>query len=200
MKKTKSIGKETNQPTGATEYRLNIFLFDVEPLIWREVVINSDISLAKLHRVIQIAMGWFDGHLHQFETTDGTCYGSRDSAFDPPPDLRSEASVRVADVLRNIGDELLYTYDFGDGWEHGIELLAIAVGESQRRKATCVAGARACPPEDCGGPGGYEQVLAAIRNPKDKEYEETLEWIGEGFDPEAFDIDLVNKELASLGR
>lgn len=200
MKKTTSTGKENNQPKGATEYRLNIVLFDIEPLIWREVVINSDISLAKLHRVIQIVMGWFDGHLHQFETPDGTCYGPRDPEFDPPHDLLNEAKARVADVLRDSGDKLLYTYDFGDGWDHKIELLGIAVAKSQRRGTTCLAGARACPPEDCGGSGGYERFLEIIGNPKHKEHKEMLEWIGGGFDPEAFDIDLVNEELASLGK
>jgi hypothetical protein len=88
-----------------------------------------------------------------------------------------------------------YTYDFGDNWRHVIQVEKVLAAEPGARYPRCVGGKRACPPEDCGGPWGYGDFLEAISNPKHPEHEDMLEWAGDEFDPEAFDLEAVNEEL-----
>lgn len=102
------------------------------------------------------------------------------------------------DQIVSEGDKLIYEYDFGDGWEHKIRIEKILPAEKGKRYPVCLAGKRACPPEDCGGPPGYERLLEVLRDPKHEEYEETLEWLGGPFDPEAFDVNEVNRMLKSV--
>jgi len=165
-------------------YQLKITLKESRPPIWRRFQVRSDVTLAKLHRIIQEVMGWFDGHLHQF-IVGRIYYGVPDP--DDLSETRDERKVRLDQILSVPGRKIVYEYDFGDGWEHEIVLEKILSPDPKTRYPRCLDGARACPPEDCGGIYGYADFLEAIRNPEHEEHEEMLEWIGGEFDPEHFD-------------
>lgn len=176
-------------------YQLKITLKDSRPPIWRRFQVRSDVTLAKLHRIIQEVMGWFDGHLHQF-IVGRIYYGVPDP--DDLSETRDERKVRLDQILSVAGRRIVYEYDFGDGWEHTIVLEKILAPDSKARYPRCLDGARACPPEDCGGIYGYADFLEAIGNPEHEEHEEMLEWIGGEFDPEEFDIVLANRGLKRI--
>ncbi|MDN5933435.1 MAG: plasmid pRiA4b ORF-3 family protein, partial [Pseudonocardia sp.] len=179
--------------TGASTYRIKVTLRGVRPPIWRRLLVPSDTTLAGLHDVLQVAMGWLDGHLHMFTVGD-RLFGPPDP--DADPGQRDEATVRLDELLRATGDRLRYEYDFGDGWEHDVVLEAVETGPSAAPR--CTAGRRACPPEDCGGPGGYAELLAALGDPGHPEHAERVEWVGPHFDPAAFDRGEIDAGLAAL--
>lgn len=173
-------------------YQLKITLNGIKPPIWRRVLIASQVDLEQLHDTIQTAMGWEDGHLHQF-VSGRKCYGLPDDDYGM--EVEDETHYKVSHLLKKEKDKIKYEYDFGDSWEHTVLLEKILPAADQGRVPRCVKGKRACPPEDCGGIWGYEEMLEVLKNPSDPEYEETLEWVGEDFDPEEFDIDEVNREM-----
>jgi len=172
-------------------YRIKVTLRHIAPPIWRRIEVPGDIKLGKLHRILQVAMGWYDSHLHAFRVGH-TSYGVPQREF--PGDYQNERNVRL-DQLVSTGAKLIYEYDFGDGWEHEIKIEKILPADPTAHYPRCTAAARACPPEDCGGPWGYQQLLEVLRDPKHEEHEETIEWIGEDFDPKVFDLDEVNAAL-----
>ena len=176
-------------------YQLKITLKESRPPIWRRFQVRSDVTLAKLHRIIQEVMGWFDGHLHQF-IVGRIYYGVPDP--DDLSETRDERKVRLDQILSVPGRKIVYEYDFGDGWEREIVLEKILSPDPKTRYPRCLDGARACPPEDCGGIYGYADFLEAIRNPEHEEHEEMLEWIGGEFDQEEFDLEAVNQSLKSI--
>jgi hypothetical protein len=124
---------------------------------------------------------------------DGQGYSDPEAEID---DNRDEVRFRLNQVTTQTRNEFQYLYDPGDGWEH--EIVVEQTVETDQRypgHAVCIDGARACPPEDCGGPGGYEDFLRAITNPKHKQHKEMRDWIGGGFDPEHFDLQEINAIL-----
>jgi len=169
-------------------YQLKITLRDIKPPVWRRVLVK-DCTLTRLHDVIQTCMGWSDSHLHAFEI-GGEQYG------EPDPDGTMETEdarrVQLSQIVAQGYKKFAYVYDFGDNWDHTIQVEKVLAPEPGVRYPCCIAGKRACPPEDCGGPPGYDDFLEAIRNPSNPEHEDMLEWIGGEFDPEAFDIEAVN--------
>jgi len=176
-------------------YQLKITLQDVEPAVWRRVLVPSDFTLYELHHVIQIAMGWEDCHLHDFTIKqERYTVPSRDD-FD---DSFDATRVQVADAVRP-RSKFVYQYDFGDRWNH-ILLVEKVVRDAALSGPICVDGARACPPEDSGGAWGYAETLEALSKPDDEETEELREWIGDDFDPELFDRDSVNQGLRRFFR
>jgi hypothetical protein len=175
-------------------YQLKINLRYLRPVIWRRIQVPADIKLHRLHDVLQLTLGWEDSHLHQF-TVKKIRYGWPDPDF--PSDIRDERKFRL-DQLAGPGDTLMYEYDFGDGWLHEIKIEKSLPTDKARHYPYCLAGKRACPPEDCGGIPGYQRLLKIIRNPKHREYEEMLDWIGEDFDPDAFDLVATNQMLWRL--
>ena len=189
---------QLESPVARSLHDLKVTLNGVEPSIWRRLSVPSEYTLADLHNVLQLAMGWTNSHLHQF-LTDGFRYCPPDPedeiAVDTPTD--DSASVRLYEVLRSPGRRLLYEYDFGDSWEHDLEVEAIRPAAKGEDGPRCTGGERACPPEDCGGYGGYENFLQAIQDLKNPEHEEMLTWSGGRFDAEAFDPRRVNKLLVA---
>lgn len=183
----------TVSPETADIFQLKITLRAIAPPIWRRVQVPADIALPRLHRVFQVVMGWTDSHLHEF-TIAGRRYGQPDPEFEDH-DVLPERNVRLGDVVLRPNTRFSYLYDFGDSWEHEVRVEKILPPESGVHYPRCVDGARACPPEDCGGFPGYEEFLAAIRDPKHPEHAEMLEWAGGRFDPEALDLDTVNRRL-----
>ncbi len=177
-----------------TIFELQITLDDTKPSIWRRVQVN-DCSLDELHEVIQICMGWEDDHMHAFEIR---AKRSRRRVADDDPDQWDPASTKLSDLLERGRDRFLYEYDFGDSWWHTITIEKTLPPEERARYPRCMEGQRACPPEDCGGPWGYWGLLEAIRDPDHESHLDMLEWCGEKFDPEAFDLEQVNRELGYL--
>jgi hypothetical protein len=181
-------------PTPPTDgsLQLRIELMDVRPAVWRQVLVPDDITMAELAEMLLAAMGWENSHLHQFRVGDES-YGTADE--DAPEDEIDEAGVTVSEAL--LGHErFALDYDFGDGWEH--EVLIERRSPSGVEFAECLEGQNACPPDDVGGPSGYEVFLAALADPAHEEHDEYLEWIGGSFDPTRFELDAVNAELRLL--
>src|SRR3989304_5644609 len=145
-------------------YEIRVQLRDIEPPIWRMLQVRPQTRLGRLHKIIQRAMGWTNSHLHLFEI-DGKPYGEGD--FDWDFDVRDYTEVKLEDVFTEGRKSFLYEYDMGDSWRHDITLLGIVEG-APGEKIACVTGARACPPEDCGGVGGYYHLLEALADPKDE--------------------------------
>lgn len=181
-------------------YVIRITLLGTKPPIWRRVAVPAGFTLAKLHDVIQSAMGWYDCHLHMFRTRDEACYTALDPEFatDWGEDVCDERRVKLCDILREPKDHCLYEYDFGDGWEHRLELQKIVAREPGKRYPMCLAGKRACPPEDSGGVWGYANILAAISDPEHPEHDEYREWLNREFDPEAFDPEQTSARLQTI--
>ncbi|MFF0818441.1 plasmid pRiA4b ORF-3 family protein [Rhodococcus sp. NPDC003318] len=188
------------EPPRPAAYHLRIDLNGVVPAVWRRLVVPSTLRLDELHPVLQSAMGWTDSHLHQWRRPDaegaGERYATRECIDDGfGEDARCEEKVRLDDVLTTEGDVLVYDYDFGDGWEHTVVLETVE-RDASPDAALCTDGARACPPEDCGGVSGYARLLEALSDPAHPEHLDLLAWVGGGFDPEACDIGTVNVLLA----
>jgi len=188
-------------PRSATgpPYQLKLSLLEIEAEVWRRLLVPRGVRLDRLHEIFQVAMGWTNSHLHEFRVGD-TRYGEPDPEYDEG-DVRDERSVRLFEVAPGVNDSFLYEYDFGDSWEHLVVVEKILTpAESPADLPVCVAGARACPPEDCGGVPGYEGFLEAIRAPAHEEHQAMLAWVGGKFDPEAFDLGKVNRQLRRLKR
>lgn len=187
--------------TGQDIYQIKVTLHGTRPPIWRRLLISADITLAKLHDVLQTAMGWENGHMHQFRV--GQRRFGQPEPTDPfmrRPRVESERTVHISALLGEPGAKMVYLYDFGDGWEHVIVLEKLLRADPNITYPACTDGQLACPPEDCGGIPGYYDLLQAIRDPNDERHEEMLDWVGDDFDPHAFSIDEINRLLSPKPR
>ncbi|MGH2726980.1 MAG: plasmid pRiA4b ORF-3 family protein [Actinomycetota bacterium] len=179
----------------AMTFDVKVTLSEIEPPIWRRLRVSETLTLDRLHIVLQIAMGWTDSHLHQFLIDDRRyALPSPEDGIDRPGD---ERKVRLSDVVK-VDSCFTYEYDFGDGWQHEVEVESVYDG-TPAVPAECLDGRRACPPEDCGGPWGYVELLEILADPSHEEHGERREWVGDDFDPEAFDLPGVNDELRRFG-
>jgi hypothetical protein len=179
-----------------TVHRLKVTLRQVKPPVWRRIEVASNIKLSELSGVLEAAMGWLGGHLHAFEA-DGVLYEIPDDDSFGFPRPRDERKARLDEVLPAAKSRMRWDYDFGDGWEHDVVVEAIEPMKSDAVYPVCVAGKRACPPDDCGGPWGYANLLAAISDPTHEEHEELTEWLPPGFESDAFDIDEATDTMRS---
>lgn len=209
---------------------LKVTLLNVEPACWRRLVVDASMSLDRLHCVLQSAFGWHGGHLHEFWTSlrsrggDFRRFGlPNEDDWDDSSALEDSTRARVAPLLGSRGAKLHYIYDFGDSWEHEIRcekviregfdtlpvppecLVAPPSPKAKRPRriwAFCHDGAGRTPPEDCGGPGGYADLLAALADPTHEEHASFREWLGleegETWDAHRFDVDALNRELARM--
>ncbi len=177
--------------------QIKVTLGGSQPPIWRRIQVRSDTTLAEFHRILQRVMGWEDAHLHRF-IIQGEQYGTSDQDAGEPRKTRDERQYRLDDVAAGAGAPFTYTYDFGDNWEHILEIEKTIPPDKSVRYPVCVAGAHACPPEDVGGIPGYENFREAIRDSQHPGHKELAEWIGGSFDPEAFDLDEVNRLLRAM--
>lgn len=174
-------------------YQLKITLLDSEPPIWRRILVKADTLLPDLHKIIQTSMGWTNSHLHQF-ISENQSYGIPDDEWDES-ETTDYSSVKLSDLISAEKEKILYEYDFGDGWEHEIILEKVLTEEDNKYYPSCIDGKRNCPPEDCGGMGGYEHLIKVIQDPNDDEHEEMKVWVGENFNPEDFNLNEVNEAL-----
>jgi hypothetical protein len=165
---------------------LTVTLRDVDPPVWRRLVVPERTTLRDLHRLIQAAMGWQDSHLWMFEL-DGRSYGDVEDI----DDLGDPRAVTVGSLLG--GTVFRYDYDFGDGWEHDVRV----EGRRTAETPTCLAGARACPPEDSGGPHGYARLLQILTSPRHPEHADVRAWLGRTFDSERFDLAAATRRMRS---
>jgi hypothetical protein len=174
-----------------TAVQLRISLMEHKPTIWRRLLVPGEIKLSKLHMVFQAAMGWEDYHLHYFEI-EGQRYGIPDEEFEIE-DIDDEGVVFI-DVIK-APMRFFYEYDFGDSWRHEVVIESIDLVSFMLKFAVCLDGQRACPPEDCGGTGGYKEFLEAIVNPDHEEHDDYVGWVGKYFDPELFSLGETNTAL-----
>ncbi len=182
-------------------YQFKIQLADIkQPPVWRRVTVPDTFNFEQFHQVIQAAFGWFDYHLYMF-SPDG--YGSipmitNDEEADD--DSIMAEKIKLSKIFSNEGDKYVYIYDFGDDWKHKITLEKILPGKT--KTADCLAGKGACPPEDCGGPWGYENLLHILADKKHAEYAEMAEWVGleenEEWDVNAFDLELAQEMVREI--
>lgn len=180
---------------GPTVHTLRVRLDDVEPEVWRRIIVPSATPLPDLARILVVAMGWQGYHLHQFEVA-GLLFGEVDADSDR---LIDERVVTVSQILPRVDAGLRWEYDFGDGWSHVVVVEEIAEPTPKTRHPMCVDGANACPPEDCGGPWGYQELRSALGDPTNPEHEDMVTWAPEGFDPSRFDATATNRALRAIG-
>ena len=177
-------------PTGDI-VKLKVTLQGISPPIWRRLLIPAAMTLRDLHEILQTSMGWHDSHLHDFDVA-GDRFG------DPATTDEVENEARMTlDRVRKAGiARFKYNYDFGDDWEHLIVIEGAVPRVEGQHYPACVAGKRACPPEDCGGNWGYQHLLEVMAAPAHPEHEDMSEWVSEDFDPEAFSVEAVDATLA----
>lgn len=188
----------TRKPTASSLYCLHIELNNVTPPIWRRFWIEGGATLGKLHHTIQAVMGWADYHLHEF-LIGGVSYAVPDPDDDPKHPVVDERQVVLFKVLAGISS-FGYQYDFGDDWQHTIKIEKILPPPEHPRGCAFVeAGARACPPEDAGGPHSYQDFLDRLtKNPKHRDVRAFQRWAAEDFDPERFDRHAINAALSRM--
>lgn len=195
LKLVKASRKATKGPI----YQLKITLDDVKPPIWRRVQ-TKDCTLAQLHDLIQISMGWHDSHLHLFKIGQNR-YGDPvqwPKEYEDDLDTLNERKLKLNQLHAQGTRKFSYEYDMGDSWLHLVLIEKLVEVEPGVKYPRCIGGKRACPPEDCGGPWGYGDFLDAIADPKHERHADMVEWIGGEFDPEKFDLEEVNRLLRGL--
>lgn len=175
-------------------YQLKITLNGSKPPIWRRILVPDSIKLDVFNDAVQIAMGWTNSHLHEFFCS-GRYYGEPDPDFADFKEVLAEGKYRLNQLLKAEKDKLLYTYDFGDNWEHTIILEKILPFNPATNLPCCVKAVGACPLEDVGGIYGHYDFMEGYNDPSHPEHEHYREWIGDEFDPFAYDIKEVNALL-----
>ncbi|WP_341763567.1 plasmid pRiA4b ORF-3 family protein [Candidatus Tisiphia endosymbiont of Beris chalybata] len=175
-------------------YQFKITLKYTKPKIWRRIQVPEKYNFEDLHFAIQNAMGWENYHLHQFEIINPKT-GTKDLISSPDDegfcDVIPEDKAKIVKYFLSPKDKAIYEYDFGDGWKHEVVLEKILPTVAGATYPQYLAGERACPPEDCGGVGGYEYLLEIIADPDHEEYKERIEWLSDDFNPKDFDPKLV---------
>lgn len=187
--------KPKQSAAAAPRYQLKITLGGTKPPVWRRVIVPSTIRLDRLHDVIQGAMGWYDGHLHEFATPFGI-YGEPDP--DCGVEVMNERKFTLQDIAPHEKATFNYVYDFGDSWAHKVLVEKVLPPDATAMHAVCIAGKNACPPEDCGGIPGYYELLEIMKDPSHEEHERMVEWAGGRIDPTAFSLDRHNARLRGL--
>ena len=180
--------------------QLKITLFNSKPSIWREILVPADYTFFALHVTIQDAFGWEDCHLHQYFTDDPfKRHANYNRIGYPTPemdDVIDERKTKLSEYLNTPKTTMFYEYDFGDSWMHEIKLEKTLPRELKKKYPKILGGANACPPDDCGGLGGYYDLLEILKNPQRKEHQDMLEWLGlenaDEFKPKAFEINSVS--------
>lgn len=176
----------------ASVLSLKITLLNIKPPIWRRIMVPGSMTLADLHQAIQIVMGWGDCHLHAFNV-EGRRYGDPDIT----DEVTDERRMTLNAVAKSGITRFAYDYDFGDNWEHAILIEKAPPATTATAYPACVGGKRNCPPDDCGGPWGYAEMLEVIADPTHPRHNDQIEWLGGDFDPEAFSVAKADAALGS---
>ena len=167
----------------------------ITPDIWRVFKVNETEDFFSFHQIVQIVMGWENAHLFEFNYQKRRIglIPDEDELWEIDEEVEDSESLTLKELNLKAKDKLTYVYDFGDDWMHHLEVLEVTTEELD--KPVCLNGGRSCPPEDCGGAPGYFHMLAVLRDPKSPEYAEIIDWIGEDYDPEQFDLEEINELL-----
>ena len=174
-------------------YQFKISLLGINPVIWRRLRVPAYYTFWDLHVAIQDAMGWLDCHLHLFRISDPGSGVVVDIGIPVEEGVDDEREVipgweaAIEDYFSATNDLAEYAYDFGDGWEHALAFEGAFPRREDASYPVCVDGRRACPPEDCGGVWGYEEMLQALADPSDERHAELRETLGDDYNPETFD-------------
>ncbi len=184
-KKTKTLTKLKNQNV----YKIKISLLGTDPLVWRTVLVHDFIELSELHMLIQMSMGWDAKHLYEFKINNVSYLD--EEGLDGGIHSKTEG-VLLSEVLGST-KKFTYIYDFGDGWQHDVEILRALKHDPKINYPVCIDGENACPPEDCGGIHGFDELKRAISGPDSEEKDEKLSWLGGFYNPQTFDPNFVNK-------
>lgn len=179
-------------------YQFKIILRKSKPRIWRRIQVPENYSFWDLHAAIIDAMGWSGLHLHSFAIEDRSSLYGLEIGLPEENEYLHGTKVKIKKYFKKEKDKIMYTYDFGDNWEHLITLEKILPRDSQKKYPLCLAGKMACPPEDSGSIWGYYDKLRILADPSDSEYEDVLESMDEDFDPLHFDpseVDFIDPEM-----
>lgn len=192
-----------NNSTNPERLQLKIVLDNLKPAIWRRVMVNESLTFLQLHKAIQAAMGWEDCHMHEFELASprmriGTNAPGDFGFFGTDEHLLPERTTRLADVLAG-KRKFRYWYDFGGDWWHTVSIEKRLPPDPNAPPVQLLGGEFACPPEDCGGPMGYADMMEIAATPGHPEHEEIMDWLGP-FDPLVFDVEQVAKDVARVVR
>ena len=183
---------------GKRIYQIRVALLETDPQVWRRFLVPANVTLHRLHLILQDVMGWTNSHLYRFKL------GAKEYAVPDPDDdfneldFKDSRRAKLGRLVTNKGTAFLYEYDFGDSWNHMLLVEDILECDPSGRYPACIAGERACPPEDCGGTRGYMQLLGIIANPDHEEYLDTMRWLGAHFAPSSFELEAVNRRLCSM--
>lgn len=191
----RTFARPRKEPLGKRIVQVKVTLDGIRPLVWRRLLLPESLPLLSLSAALERAMGWESYHLHEFEL-DGVAYGEPDS--ENPRPVHAQRDYRFGDFGLKKGGRFTYRYDFGDDWQHRIVVEKVLPAEPGIAYPVCIDGARACPPEDVGGPHGYSEFVKVLRNPRHRAHEEVKRWSrrkGRDFDPERFDNAAVNTRL-----
>ena len=180
--------------------QLKIILKWTKPPIWRRILVKKEITFYDLHQIIQIVMGWENDHLFEFKLNN-TRIGEPDEEFEDidfgSNKVLDAFTLTLSSQNLNTKDKFEYEYDFGDSWKHQILVEKILPKEEKRVYPMCIGGKLNCPPEDCGGIGGFYNLIEILNNKNHPDRDDMIHWLGEKYNPEYFDIDYVNTELSS---
>ena len=171
-------------------YVVKVTLLGTSPPVWRRILVPRDITLHNLHRTLQTVMGWTNSHLHQFVLPRQRLSDARSRVGTK---VANENRTKLGGLIWTVGATLLYEYDFGDGWQHELLLEEVLAGDESFQEI-CVAGKRCCPPEDCGGPQGFAELLKALQDADHPDHEDICDWLGD-FVPECFSKEAINRRL-----
>lgn len=185
---------ESNQTGQVLIYQCKVSLKGLIPPIWRKIQVASDTRLDEFHRVLQTVMGWGNYHLYQF-IIEGVIYGESARLG---PAVEAAGEVRLSDVIHGEGQKFIYIYDLADDWQHVVKVEKILPLQPGVYYPVCLAGQRACPPEECGGIFEYSNLLEILKNPRHPDHREMMEPLGGDFDPEAFDLTRINRALRPI--
>jgi len=186
--------------------QVHVSLDDIEPRIWRRLIVPLDTTLADMHPLIQAAMGWSDAHLHEFDVgglTYGDTWSLSAERTDDDARVYDAQEVRMRDFSREPGVTFTYVYDFGDNWRHTVTLEKLGAATPAPKKPSCIDGARCCPPQDVGGTSDYFEFLRVLLAPGPDEADEQRRlkrWSGGRFGPEKFDLAETDKAVRNALR
>ena len=184
--------------TATSIARLKVTLDDVKPAVQRRLEVRLTIRLDQLHLVLQAALGWTDSHLYEIRA-GGVGWGMPDLDFDDGPlDARK---ARLIDVLEDVGTKTIkYLYDFGDGWEHTIKVERVTEAAPDVAYPVLLDARGRCPPEDVGGPWGYDEFLEALADPDHESHADMKVWAGRNYDPKVVDVEALAAAVATLAK
>jgi hypothetical protein len=169
---------------------VKVSLLDSDPSVWRTLRVPASLNLHAFHHAIQGSMGWQNSHLHRF-----SC-GLRqyeDMKAGGANGCKEERGANIAELFGS-ARVATYMYDFGDDWEHKLLIQSLDAGPGENLPS-CIDGAGKCPPEDCGGVYGYQELLTVLKGPPSEHRTELLEWLGADYDPSAFSVDEANARM-----